>query len=79
MRNLVLNLKITFIFCERTICWRKMQITEQLNLNETSQKKVDKAKANTHVELCYKYCSKKKQWNIKQQLMAYNTIDKPSF
>ena len=36
---LVGNLKITFIFCETIICWRKMQITEQLNLNATSQNK----------------------------------------
>ena len=31
-----------------------MQITEQLSLNETSQKKIDKAKGNTHVVLYYK-------------------------
>ena len=47
MRNFMLSLKIPFIPCETTISWRKMQITEQLNLNETSQKN-DKAKANTH-------------------------------
>ena len=42
-----------------------MQITEQLNLNETSQK-IDKAKANTNVVLYYNQCSKKKQWSKKQ-------------
>ena len=35
----MLNLKITFILCETTICWRKLQITKQLNLNENKQKK----------------------------------------
>ena len=35
----MLSLKIIFLFCETTICRRKMQITEELNLNETSQKK----------------------------------------
>ena len=75
----MLSLKIPFIFCETTIPWRKMQIAEQLNPNEKSKNKIDKAKTNTHVQLCYKYCSKKKQWNIKQRLMAYNTIDKSSF
>ena len=35
----MLTLKIIFLFCETTIWWRKMQFTEQLNLNETSQKK----------------------------------------
>ena len=49
----MLSLKIILVFCETTICWKKMQITEQLNLNETSQKK-NKAKANIHVVLCYK-------------------------
>ena len=34
----MLILKIIFFFCETTIYWRKMQITEQLSLNETSQK-----------------------------------------
>ena len=48
------GLKIIFFFCETTICWRKMQITEQLSLNDISQKKIDKAKANTHVVLHYK-------------------------
>ena len=38
MRIFLLSLKITFISCVTTMCWRKMQITEQLNLNETSQK-----------------------------------------
>ena len=33
----MLSLKVIFFICETTICWRKMQITEQLNLNETSQ------------------------------------------
>ena len=46
----MLSLKLILFFCETTICRRKMQITEQLSLNETSQKK-DKAKANTHVVL----------------------------
>ena len=75
----MLSLRISFIFCETTISWTKMQIAEQLNLNEKSKKEIDKAKTNTHVQLCYKYCSKKKQWNTKQRLMAYNTIDKSSF
>ena len=35
----MLNPKLTFILCEMNVCWRKMLITEQLNLNETSQKK----------------------------------------
>ena len=35
----MLSLKIIFFFCETTMCWRKMQITVQLNLNETNQKK----------------------------------------
>ena len=43
----MLSLKIIFISCRTTTFWRKMQITLQLNLNETSQKK-NKAKANTH-------------------------------
>ena len=50
----MLSLKIIFFFCDKIVCWRKMQITEQLNLNETSPKKIDKAKANTHVVLYYK-------------------------
>ena len=50
----MLSLKIIFFFCETTTCCRKMQITEQLSPNETSQKKIDKAKANTHVVLYYK-------------------------
>ena len=41
----MLSLKVIFLSCETTICWRKMQITEQLSLNETSEK--IKAKANT--------------------------------
>ena len=45
----MLSLKIIFLFCETTICWRKTQITEQVNLNETSPKKIEKAKANTFV------------------------------
>ena len=47
----MLSLKVIFFSCERTIYWRKMQITEQLSLNEASPKKIDKAKANTHVVL----------------------------
>ena len=39
MRNFMLSLKFIFIFCESTTCWRKMRITEQVNLNKTSQKK----------------------------------------
>ena len=35
----MLSLKIIFFVCETTIGWRKMQITAQLSLNETSQKK----------------------------------------
>ena len=35
----MLILKIIFLFCGTTIYWRKMQITERLSLNETSQKK----------------------------------------
>ena len=35
----MLILKIMISLCETPICWRKMQITEQLSLNETSQKK----------------------------------------
>ena len=35
----MLSLKIIFFFCKKTVCWTKMQITEQLNLNETSPKK----------------------------------------
>ena len=35
----MLSLKIMVFFCKTTICWRKMQITEQLSLNETSEKK----------------------------------------
>ena len=42
----MLSLKVIFFFCETIILWRKVQITEQLNLNETSQK-IDEAKANT--------------------------------
>ena len=38
----MLSLKIIFSSCEMTISWRKMQITEQLSLNETSQKKKKK-------------------------------------
>ena len=34
----MLNRKTKFIFCETTICWKKMQITKQLNLNENKQK-----------------------------------------
>ena len=49
----MLSLKIILVFCETTICLIKMQITEQLNLNETS-KRIDRAKANTHVVLYYK-------------------------
>ena len=52
----MLSLKAIFFICETTICWRKMQTTEKLNLNVTSQKKKEKAKANTHVLLYYKYC-----------------------
>ena len=47
------SLKIIIFFWETTIFWRKVQITEKLNLNETSQK-IDKAKANTNVVLYYK-------------------------
>ena len=47
----MLILKIIFFFCETTIYRRRMQITEQLSLNETSESKIDKAKANTHVVL----------------------------
>ena len=61
----MLSLKTIFFFCEPTIFWRKMQITEQLTLNEFSQIKEYKAKANTHVVLYYKYWSKKRQWNTK--------------
>ena len=50
----MLSLKIIFSFCERTVSWRKMQITKQLNLNETSPKKMEEARANTHVVLYYK-------------------------
>ena len=53
MRNVMLRLKIIFIFCEEAISWRKMYITEHLNHNATSQRKA-KAKANTHVVLYYK-------------------------
>ena len=35
----MLSLKIIFFFGEMTTCWREMQITEQLSLNETSPKK----------------------------------------
>ena len=35
----MLILKIIFVSCETTIYWRKMQITEQLSLNETGKKK----------------------------------------
>ena len=35
----MLILKIISPFYETTIYWRKMQITEKLSLNETSQKK----------------------------------------
>ena len=34
----MLSLKIIFLPFRTTIGWRKMQITEQLNLNETSNK-----------------------------------------
>ena len=34
----MLSLIIIFFFYETTICRRKMQITEQLNLNEASPK-----------------------------------------
>ena len=50
----MLSLKIIFHFCERTVIWRKLQITKQLNLNESSPKKKDEERANTHVVLYYK-------------------------
>ena len=33
----MLSLKTKFFFGESTISWREMQITEELDLNETSQ------------------------------------------
>ena len=47
----MLILRIILTSCTTTKCQRKMQITQQLNLNDIKPKKIDKAKANTHDEL----------------------------
>ena len=47
----MLSLKIILFFCETTMCGRKTQITEQLNLNQTSPKKYIKQRPTPM--LCY--------------------------
>ena len=61
----MLSLKIILVFCETTICWEKCRLLNS-SISMRLAKKIDRAKANIHVVLYYKKCSKKKQWNNKQ-------------